>query len=266
MPVDKNNNLVINELQKKIYYIYYDLGIPFEININGIKVEKGKGHEIISNYIIINPFLIKEDNSITLSINHKNISPELIDQIKIELYVGDIVHKEDVELIKTINFSEDITQKIANKMSTTFNFDPDIYYESNYLNDAMDLSNDNLRENLLIEVLDFYNEIHDIIDSGDYKEYLKKYEKSNAREMNSMYYDTNEKENYLNKLSSRVVSSKGFMQPLDKYHLSINQNNKIISLEHEKYASPLYSIDSLDKIKTYGMMLYKSSDGKLKIY
>ncbi len=253
---------------KSAYYIHYDISLPFNVYVNGIKVDGGEGTASVSDYVTINPFLKTGKNTITLNVftkGNEKLPPEIMKQIGITLYKSKLPKNDNITLINKFIFSEEL-EPLPFKIETWEFTAESVFPELNKkIDNSINVSNLDKKE-LLQEVLGFYNELKQIINRGDSTKYLDLFDDSNLRKMNSMYYNDTQRKEYLQKIKERISLSKGFMKPIENFKLRIHPNNKIISLESLELGTPLYSEDDLGNIKTYGLMLYKNKDGELKIY
>lgn len=262
----KSENTAAMKETNKVYYIHYELGLPFSLYVNGIKIDSGSGNAVVADYTILNPFISSGINTISLEIkiNDGNLTQEILNQIKLDLYEGDATDENSIVPFKTLTFSDSLVG-VPIKFET-WKFTPNVTFKNEQLKESLNL-NEMDTEDLYDSVVAYYNEIHRIINAGDSEEYLKRFEDSNQRKMNAMYYDIEKQKKYKEGLAERVTGSKGFMKPLENYNLVIHPNGKIVTLENNDGGSPLFSVDSDGRIQTYGVMLYKPKNSEnFKVY
>lgn len=258
------------QMKKKTYYLYYTLRGNYEVFCNGISLSEytdQDGAATASEYL--NPLISgKGIQTVSIKINSSDgnvLSPEYLKGVKISLYFSENGDEGDLVLVK------DFTLKPYNENQSmvfeTWSFNADVDYENeNPLHSASDLAKEDIHK-LSEDVLNKYNEVLSIINSGDANKYSEIYKDSFKREITSMYLDANETQKYINNLKSRVIASKGFMKPIEGYKININPNNKIVELTSSKGKPVLYSIDDKRKIKFFSLQLYRSSKtGKLEVY
>lgn len=268
-PNDKLNEININ-MKKKTYYLYYNIQGNYEIFCNGISLSEysyNDGSVTASEYL--NPLISeKGEQTISIKINKyddTNLSPEYLKGIKLSLYYSENGDDGNIVLVK--DFTLKPVKENQPMIFETWSFKADVDYQiPNPLEYAGDLTKEDFN-NLKEDVLNKYNEIFSIINSGDAEKYSELYESSFTRETLSMYLDSTETKNYINNLKNRVISSKNQMKSFGDFKININPNKKIIELTSKEGKPLLQSVDEKGKIKFFALQLYRSTKtGELEVY
>lgn len=251
---------------KKTYFADYNFRGDFEIIFNGISLKKNKETGVISGLEYLNPYISKSGKQ-TITLNVKPLSGKIMPADVKDYYI-DVVYTDNGEpspINKVMRCSFPPIEKSVDSLAYTWEFDADVPFEINILNDAKSLT-DEKPENLLKDVLERYEEVHNYINNGNVNELMNLYKKSREREMISMYYDDAKKKEYNNQIQEHIIGGKSHMQPIKNYKLNISPNGKIVELENENGNSVLVADDGED-ISRYGLQLYRSiKTGKLEVY
>lgn len=257
------------EKMKKTYFANYDFSGHFDIIFNGIRMVRNRKDGVISGTEYLNPYISKSGvQSIVLIVKPLNPNSKILPK-DVKDYSIDIVYTENasaapVKNVKRCSFPA--IDKPVDSLVYTWTFDADVPYELEGLTNSLNLSKEDPTK-LLSEVLEYYQNVHRMINEGNYKDYLQLYKKSREREMVSVYMDEKKQNDYLESLEKRISSSKGYMQPLTDYKLFIHPNGKLVGLITSNGVTPLYSKDQEGKRKRYGLELHKVKGGdKLEIY
>lgn len=260
-----------NILNTKTYVLNYDTNYCHEIFINGIRVAQDysvKGQT--GGLIYLNPFIESQGiQSLKIKLFEENKETKinannLINQI-FELYSYiPPMDESELSLIKKVDFESILpTQEVI----CSFQFEANISYDLPIkLENSKNLINEN-KDKLIEEVLEFYNNYSNLINKGDDVEYKKLFKNAHDREIISMFYDNQQKDELLNTLSKRIINSKNNVQPLEEYSLYFHPNNKIIYLQTTgSLKSPLYS-KTKEKVRRFGVYLHKPKESnKLEVY
>jgi hypothetical protein len=262
-------NYKYTEKMKKTYFANYDFSGQFDIIFNGVSMVRNRKDGVVNGIQYLNPYISKTGpQNITLIVKPLNANAK-ISPSEVEDYFIDIIYTDNgapapTNKVKRCSFPE-IDQPI-DSLIHTWTFDADVPYELGGFSNSIDLTKED-PDRLLAEVLAYYKNVHEIINQGNYKEYLSLYKKSREREMISVYMDEKKQREYLESLEKRVSSSKGHVQPLADYKLFIHPNGKLVSLVTSKGVTPLYSKDLEGAIKRYGLDLHRvKGSNKLEVY
>ena len=141
-----------------------------------------------------------------------------------------------------------------------------IDFENKTLDNALNLSNADI-SSLEKEVVEKYQEVHDILNTGDTKAFRALFESSLIREAKSMYYTEEETQSYIAEQLVRALKARRAMLPLANFTLMVHLNNKTVELISSDGNSALISTDKEGYTRTYGLILYKDkSTGKLMVF
>jgi hypothetical protein len=263
------SNYKYTEKMKRTYFANYDFSGQFDIIFNGVSMIRNRKEGVVSGIEYLNPYISKPGvQSITLIVKPLNpgtkISPNEVKDYFIDIVFTDNGAPSPINNVKKCSFPE--IEQPVDSLVHTWTFDADVPYELDGFSNALELTKED-PDRLLTEVLAYYKNVHDVINQGNYKEYLSLYKKSREREMVSVYMDEQNRTAYLQSLEKRVSSSKGHVQPLADYKLFIHPNGKLVSLVTSNGTTPLYSKDQEGKVKRYGLELYRAKgSNKLEIY
>ncbi|WP_312389246.1 hypothetical protein [Chryseobacterium sp.] len=258
------------DINKNSYFIDYSLRGNFEIYFNGILIEKKNTTENVMNYQYLNQFIEGSgEQEITIKVipeqNTKDLSTELLKTISISIYFSENGDNPPLKQIAKLELP--IYNKPQNSVLHSWKVKMDVPYKTTQLKDeALNISTGNT-DQLFKEVKDYYLRMHNIINSGNSKEYIDLYRKSIARETETSYYSETQNEKYILNLAERVEKSKDCMLPMLNSHLVIHPNGLLVEMQDEHYDSPLISKDKNGKTRTFGLVLYRSKKtGKLEVY
>jgi hypothetical protein len=254
---------------KKTYFANYEFNGDFDIIFNGASLMKNKKDGVVSGFLYLNPFISKSGKQLItfvlkpLSRNSK-IQPEEVKNYFIDIMYSD--NGASAPLTKVMRCDFKPVEHPVDSLVQTWVFNADVPYQLEGFENSLDLTKEKPAE-LIKEVLAYYNNVHQIINDGNSAAYLQLYKKSRDREMISMYYDVAKQKDYLKSMAIRVTSSKGYMQPLEEYHLVVHPNGKLVGLETKQGKSPLFSKDKQGKYKRYGLELHRvEGSNKLEVY
>lgn len=251
-----------------IYMLSYNTNCNFSIFINDFLVYEN--HNVQGNQggmIELNPFIsnsLLQNLKIILKNDDNSIQSSELPKQNFQLIRGKIPleesHFEEMDKAKFV-FSpkQDIISLIE--------FKPDINYDGSKISLAQSKDLNKIDKIELMEkVLAFYKNYGEIINAGNTEEYKKLFKNAHDREIISMYYNSQESNKMIEKLSNRISESKGGLQPLENFDLYIHPNNKIVELLNKDGKSPLYSKIN-GKIKRFGVFLHiPANSNNLTIY
>jgi hypothetical protein len=246
----------------------YNTNCNFSIFINDFLVYEN--HNVQGNQggmIELNPFISNsslQNLKIILKNDDNSIQSSELPKQNFQLIRGKIPleesHFEEMDKAKFV-FSpkQDIISLIE--------FKPDINYDGSKISLAQSKDLNKIDKIELMEkVLAFYKNYGEIINAGNTEEYKKLFKNAHDREIISMYYNSQESNKMIEKLSNRISESKGGLQPLENFDLYIHPNNKIVELLNKDGKSPLYSKIN-GKIKRFGVFLHiPANSNNLTIY
>ncbi|SNQ42382.1 hypothetical protein [Cellulophaga lytica] len=266
-----NKSLTNTEKTKmnKIYYLHYNFNADFEIIFNGVSLIRNNKIGVVNDYQYLNPYINKKGVQ-TLSLKIKPhekddlLTENYLKNISIDIYYSENDENPPFKLVKKCELKS--IEKPLKIFIDSWTFEAEVPYSLVGLENSQSFL-DKDQNKLLEKVIEKYSNVKNIINNGDTLKYLEIYKKSREREMNSMYYDVSKQKEYLNSLSKRVLSSKGFMQPISDYKLFIHPNGKLVQLVNSNGSTPLYSIDNKGKRKSYGLILHQlKGANELEVY
>lgn len=263
--MEKKNNEKMN-----VYMLNYRTNYNFSISLNGFLIVRSSNVSGLQGGLIeLNPFMNgKTEQVLTVEINSN--ASELIKYNNIEKQVFEIIEAnkplEDskFEVIDKLIFAFTPNQNILHSQTE---FISDVSYNCNEINlkSSKNLTKIDSAE-LLKKVISSYNHFGEIINNGDEKAYIELFDNAHQREITSMYYTKEETKTMINRLSNRIVESKGNLMPLKDYHMYLHPNGKIVELRTSDNKSPLYSEDD-KKIRRFGVYLHmRKNSNKLEVY
>ncbi|NTE03476.1 hypothetical protein G6M26_06965 [Agrobacterium tumefaciens] len=262
-------NYNYKEKMKKTYFANYDFSGHFNIIFNGVSMVRNRKDGVISGIEYLNPYISKSGvQNIMLVVKPLNPNSKILPK-DVKDYFIDIVYTENgaaapVKNVKRCTFPA--IDKPVDSLVYTWTFDADVPYELEGFTNSLSLTKEDPAK-LLSEVFEYYQNVHKIINEGNYRDYLQLYKKSREREMISVYMDEKKQKDYLESLEKRISSSKGYMQPLTDYKLFIHPNGKLVGLITSGGVTPLYSKDQEGKRKQYGLELHRvKGSNKLEVY
>jgi hypothetical protein len=257
------------EVEKKSYFLNYDFGGNYEIYVNGINLLYGNDEGVSHGYEYLNPLFLKKGKQfITMRYkpfsNKAKITPKNIDEIFLEIFMSENGENPPFKKLEKLGFPK--ISAPVDSLFYTWEFNADITYQNNELDNALDVSKSNITD-LTKEVINKYNEVHNLINTGNINSYKNMFENSFKREASSMYYTEDQTTKYISSQLERATKSKGLMLPIQDYELKIHPNHKTMELILKNGKSPLVSKDETGYKRTFGMYLYKDKNsGELKIF
>ncbi|PKB41918.1 hypothetical protein AX016_0072 [Cellulophaga sp. RHA19] len=266
-----NKSLTNTEKTKmnKIYYLHYNFNADFEIIFNGVSLIRNNKIGVVNDYQYLNPYINKKGvQTLSLKIKPQEkddlLTENYLKNISIDIYYSENDENPPFKLVKKCELKS--IEKPLKIFIDSWTFEAEVPYSLVGLENSQSFL-DKDQNKLLEKVIEKYSNVKNIINNGDTLKYLEIYKKSREREMNSMYYDVSKQKEYLNSLSKRVLSSKGFMQPISDYKLFIHPNGKLVQLVNSNGSTPLYSIDDKGKRKSYGLILHQlKGANELEVY
>lgn len=258
----KPKEMEVNITDKTIYMLNYNTNCNFTLFLNDFMLHNTdhiSGQE--GGLIDLNPFMVNgSTQTIKIFISGKDGQPLSENELKnqsFQLIEAKVPLAESpFDILSQAAFNA----KVGNRQFAEINFTAKINYNIDEisLDHAQDLTKID-SENLLNQVLNFYNKYGEIINTGNMELYKNIFSHAHRREFLSMYYSESETEHMINKLSDRILKSRGHLQPLENYSLFIHPNKKIVELKTKDGKSPLYS-KSNGVIRRFGLYLFKPNN------
>lgn len=263
-------------MDKKVYFLNYDLIGNIKIYFNGILMTKiSENDGVRGGNLYLNSYINKSGiQSISVKLNkllyNKPLFPAYLEGVFLEIYYSENFSEDmdDFHLEKIKQLALPKYEKAQDSVFYTWEFEADVNYElPDVLVNAKNLSKEDT-DKLLKDVIAFYTNVYEILNNGDTDKYRTIFQESLKRQAKSMYYNEQETQNYITEQVDRAGKAKGFMKPLENYTLELHINNKSLELVNNANGkSPLVSIDKDNYIRTEGFVLYKDkTTGKLEVY
>lgn len=269
-----NYSMLHNENQDdktriKSYFLNIDLGGDYEIYVNGINLLYHFGPGVNHGYEQLNPLFLKNGKQeITMKYKYYpegvKINFAEIDEIFLEIYVSENGENPPFKMLKKLSFPA--IAEPQDSLIYTWEFDANVEYSNNALDNALDLSSADI-SSLTTEVIAKYQEVHAILHAGNTKAFRALFDASLEREANSTYYSEAERKSYISDQLVNASKAKGTMLQLEKFKLKVHLNNKTFELINLDGNSPLISKDNEGYTRIHGFYLYKDKiTGELKVF
>lgn len=265
---NNKNKFIKTSSDRYIYMLSYNTNCNFSIFINDFLVYEN--HNVQGNQrgmIELNPFISGsslQNLKIILKNDDNSIQSSELPKQNFQLIRGKApLEESQFEEMNKANFVFSPKQNIISLIE----FKPQVNYDGGTISLAQSKNLSTIDKAELIEkVVTFYKNYGEIINSGNTEEYKKLFKNAHNREIISMYYNSQEANKMIEKLSNRISESKGGLQPLENFDLYIHPNNKIVELLNKEGKSPLYSKIN-GKIRRFGVFLHiPATSNNLTIY
>ncbi|QCE42438.1 hypothetical protein [Psychroserpens sp. NJDZ02] len=232
----------INRDKQYTYAVSVTTYTPYELYVNEMPAEKD--YDAGSNTVIeINPYLLGNGKH---TIRLKLLPQKGETAINIDDF--EMSHFELIKVIKNnksgrgLKFNEELMKLIIPPMSAPLPFVEmeweieieDLPYKvEGWSNSKVFKKADSLK--IMKQVLEHYNELKDILNTGDASEW-KKRTTNERKEIWTVLYEkeSNFDENWKSILSEIKEESKGNMLPLEDYELKFYANGRVVSLERRE--------------------------------
>jgi len=234
--------LVKYNQEQTFYKIKLSSSLPYKLLLNDVIIDEDNGEEggavetnSFANNLILNSSVQHLKIILFPKKGEDSITKRSLDYIKIALVKLNSIDSKSSELIKEFNI-KNANIKLEN--SYQWEFASIVSYKINGWSNSVNLIEQNQKE-LLKEVIKFYNDTYDILNSGDSSKFLGLISKRNEETAIAFYNNPGilqEKE----ELAQRVKEAKGKMNPLQDFTIKFYGNGRIVTLENKDGDSPLY--------------------------
>ncbi len=229
------DNTIIS--QTPYYAIEIDALPKFSVLVNDVKIVSHNDRGSLNSVYLLNKeILSKGEQVLKLNIISDQELSETDEQyFKFKIFKYENFDSDDKTLI--LDAKPKFKQK-TKVYSQILPFIANVPYKLKGWSNSVKLIDEN-KEDLLKEVLEFYNNTHGILNSGKSIEYLNLVSKRNEETAIAFYNNPGvlqEKE----ELAQRVKGAMGKMNPLKDFTLKYYGNGRIVTLENKDGDSPLY--------------------------
>lgn len=272
---NKESNMITEEsiseeIQKgsqnePVYVIEVTSSSPYEIYVNDIMVDQYYEKGAIDYSFEINQWLlssgtipIKAKIFPKVDSNRKIIEVAAINYFEIKLSVFE-KKKEKINRNVLEVFKLSIPDTIpSTSYSDSWEYEFKLPYRLKGWDNSVVLENN---KELLEEVIQSYRNIKNIINSGDFKEYLNIYRDANSEFYNSNYYTQTEIKVEEEAMKLIIKNAKGKTNFDTNCNLKIYGNKKLVTLELKDGLSPIYSDDEKD-LEHFSLILHRPKEGE----
>ncbi len=228
------NNLTVEELKNKEYYLAFKYPVPFEILVNDVVVEKEmeNGMNGANN---INQFILKNGaQKVKIKIFHPyaskggKLKPNDFKLLQAGIYISKNNSEEEMTIVKSLEFP-DIDTPVP-YFEYEWQFEAELPFILEGWKNSQNLKD--MDESILEkEVLKKFTELRNSLDSGNSSKFLEEIKKCNQDFYKSNYFSKKEISDYESNLSDFYSSQSGNMLPIEGYKLRILGDGKAVTLE-----------------------------------
>lgn len=260
------NNLQATSNKRITYGLQLSMKLPYELYINDIKADYD--YVGTNSGVEMNPYLLSNGKCI----------------VKIKIFPAFKAGKTEIPLddlkSSTISFGSFVMNGSTNEME---NFDnssfqelkiqipdapvpffekeweleiKDLSYELKGWSEGQDLSKINEKD-LEEKVLKYYKKIHNVLDSGNYNEWMKLTKLRFDEFSKYKYLNNSDIQNHQSKVKKDIEEyAKNTMVPIEDYHMKLYANGKIVALEKNIHTESYNNQDFTD-IYGWGALISK---------
>ncbi|WCC43743.1 hypothetical protein PJW08_00315 (plasmid) [Tenacibaculum finnmarkense] len=258
------------DIDKRAYYLNYDLFMTYDIYLNDIKIEYeyqaigsvyGMGYlnEYILNSGTQRIRLISKD----LFPGKTNMPTKIFEKFNMEVYTAD-ENDENIEKVKIFDFPDIPTPK-PYFFDNTWTFEAKVPFNLEGWKNGKDLTKIDEKE-LEKMVLEKFKHYHELLNDGDVDQFMKENKKNFEDFVIANYYQKGWSE-YNDNIRETISNQKGKMLPLKNYKIKIYGNGKLVTLERIEINETYYGRSALmavweEKNKLYDdyILLYMPKD------
>lgn len=216
------------------YTLVYEFPYSGEVLVNDVLIDKSiygtlNGTEFINYFILDNG---EQTIKTELKANKGTISSESLKKVSTDfgIYNADINNGElqNIQLIQKLNFPDLKTPVPI--VSGQWKFKANLPFKLEGWKNSEDLSKWD-KDKLEKEVVAKYNELREILNSGNSGEFVKELAFANKEFFVANYYNESKKNEFLSNLAKDFSKQKGLVPPIENYKLRIMGNGKVVALE-----------------------------------
>ncbi len=232
-------NAKMKYLKNKTYMLNYDISYPAEILLNDLIIEIDLEENPFSPSLL-NDYILKNGKQhLRIKIFHPNningsaIKPEIIAKLNEDLEIF-VFYKVDEEIdsmksIKKLNFPK--LDLPVPYIEHTWEFEAELPFDLIGWENSEDLSK--LDRDILEEkVLQKFNQLRDLLNSGNGAGFVKELAFANKEYFIANYFTPDQHKEYTNNLIEAYSEHKGIMPPIENYRMRILGNGKVVALEN----------------------------------
>lgn len=254
---EKKENMNVHNTP--IYRINFESYLPFELYLNDVLIDKNNSNGSVDFFETLNEYILssgKQELKIKLYpfIGKSKVSYKDMEDIKVQIYKSPSLNDETFTLIQDIKFPN-FKDNLPNFEYKTY-FEVEVPYKNIGWMNSKDLTKE---ENLLDEVVLFYENVRTILNNGDYEKYFALNKLADDEIYKSLYLGRDKEKEDKEKEINRIIDSKGKMKKLEDYVLKYYGNGRLVRLEKLDGSSPLCA-DRDDVESYYNFFLHKKLD------
>lgn len=269
----KSMNTELENQKGNNYTMIYEFPYNGEVLVNDVLADKSiygvlNGTEFINYFILDNG---EQTIKAELKANMGNITSESLKKSSNDFGIYNATFEngeiQNIETIQKLSFPE-----INTPIPTTighWKFNAVLPFKLEGWKNSEDLSKWD-KDKLEKEVVNKFNQLRDMLNSGNSSEFLKELSFANKEFFIANYYDENKKKEFLSNLASDFVRQKGLVPPIENYKMRLMGNGKVVALETLSNNDPQGILTTKDpnnkKIYVTYVMLHKPHNSdKLEI-
>lgn len=232
--ISKSMDSTMENQKGSNYTLVYEFPYSGEVLVNDVLIDKSiygtlNGTEFINYFILDNG---EQTIKTELKANKGSISSESLKNVSTDfgIYNADMNNGElqNIQLIQKLNFPDLKTPVPI--VSGQWNFKANLPFKLEGWKNSEDLSKWD-KDKLEKEVVKKYNELREILNSGNSGEFVKELAFANKEFFIANYYNESKKNEFLSNLTKDFSKQKGLVPPIENYKLRIMGNGKVVALE-----------------------------------
>lgn len=232
--ITKSMNAEMKNQKGNNYTMIYEFPYNGEVLVNDVLIDKSiygtlNGTEFINSFILENG---EQNIKTQLLANTSNITSESLKKSSTDfgIYNANFENGEiqNIKTIEKLNFPE-ITTPVPTIVGQ-WEFNAELPFKLEGWKNSEDLSKWD-KDKLEKEVVKKYNNLRDLLNSGNSSEFIKQLSFANKEFFIANYYDENKKKEFLSNLTNDFTRQKGLVPPIENYKLRLMGNGKIVALE-----------------------------------
>lgn len=232
--ISKSMDSTMENQKGSNYTLVYEFPYSGEVLVNDVLIDKSiygtlNGTEFINYFILENG---EQTIKTELKANKGTVSSESLRKASTDfgIYNADMNNGElqNIQLIQKLNFPDLKTPVPI--VSGQWNFKANLPFKLEGWKNSEDLSKWE-KDKLEKEVVAKYNELREILNSGNSGEFVKELAFANKEFFIANYYNESKKNEFLSNLTKDFLKQKGLVIPIENYKLRIMGNGKVVALE-----------------------------------
>ena len=220
-------------IDKRAYYLNYDLFMTYDIYLNDIKIISNYQSGPVSGLGYLNEYILNSGKQ-TIRLVDKDLFPgetnipkDIFQKFNMEIYTAD-ENDENIQNIKKLDFPI-IDTPNPYVFEKTWTFDATVPFDIEGWKKGQDLTKiDN--EELEKMVVDKFEHYRKLLDNGQVDQFMEENKKNFEEFVIANYYQKRWSE-YNDNIRETIGNQKGKMLPLENYKMKIYGNGKLVTLE-----------------------------------